>query len=308
MSQLCRVFGITIRTDWELPYCESTGGAPAVEIIQASNDEMQRAAAEAASLPSPPAWYRVASLHDGSTFARFPSLFDFLISGDGRRVSAHLRDASEFETFQIYLLTHAISHAMFELGIEHLHATCVYINKTAVAFAGESGHGKSTLAATFLRSGYPLMTDDMLVLDSTPAVVEVIPGLPHIKLLPETVHALLGKHVQGKPMNPLTEKMVIPLKQDQFHCTHAPLHSLYVLAPPSVRAGPVRITPLSKQEAFVELCKAGFSSFMLKPERLKRQFAFASELAKKLPVKLLCFENGMDHLDAVRDAVLLDIG
>ena len=49
-------------------------------------------------------------------------------------------------------------------GFEPLHATVVVVSGEAVAFLGESGYGKSSLAASFLDSGHQLLTDDLLIL------------------------------------------------------------------------------------------------------------------------------------------------
>jgi hypothetical protein len=112
-------------------------------------------------------------------------------------------------------------------------------------------------------------------------------------------------------MNPLTEKLIIPLERNQFHEGSAPIRCLYVLAPPSSRSNHQRsteIAPFSSQEAFVEVCKSGFNSYMSKPARLNRQFTFATTVASRVPIKLLSFANGIESLDSVRDAVLGDVG
>jgi len=185
------------------------------------------------------------------------------------------------------------------------------VDKRAIAFLGDSGFGKSTLAAAFVRSGYPLITDDLLVFDEAPHGFRVSHGLPHLKLFPETCSRLGGDAGEGVRMNPLTEKLIIPLERSQFHEGSAPIRCLYVLAPPSSRAihqPSIEIAPFSSQEAFVEVCKSGFNSYMSKPARLNRQFTFATTVASRVPIKLLSFANGIESLDSVRDAVLGDVG
>lgn len=306
-----RIYGFSVRSDWELQYCElQEDTEPFVELIECSLDDLREALAEAATLPHPDEWYELSHLHDGSTFFHFPSLFNFLISADGRRVLGHRLTDAYAASFYTYLLAFALSYALLELGIEQLHATCVLINGSAAAFIGKSGHGKSTLAGMFVRSGYKLITDDMLVLSSRHGVFYVSPGLRRIKLFPEIAQRLLGEHVRGTPMNPLTEKMIIPLAAGQCHSAEAPLKALYVLAPPATRTNhvPVQITQFSGINAFIELCKATFNIYMSKPARLKEQFRFATQVASCVPVKLLSYGDSLDSLDLVRDAVLSDLG
>ena len=309
-ARVYRVYGVSVRSDWELPYCEQAEEADAlIELTESSSEALRDVASEAAAMQSAPGWYKVAHLHDGSTFLHFPGLFNFHVSADGRQVLANRLTDSDDEVFETYLLAFALSYALLELGIEQLHATCVLINGSAAGFMGESTHGKSTLAGAFVGTGYRLITDDISVLRLRSDGFHVSPGLPRIKLFPEVAQFVLGNRARGKPMNPHTEKMVIPLKPHQFHREETPLKTLYVLAYPWIRVDEraVQIRPFSNQNAFVALCKASFNSNTSKPERLKRQFLFATQVASAVPVKLLSYRNGMDSLDLVRDAVLSDL-
>lgn len=64
-----------------------------------------------------------------------------------------------------------------------LHANSISLNGVAIAFAGFSGQGKSTLSAYVASRGAGFVTDDVLVLNSEGLVV---PGNPRIKLYSHT--------------------------------------------------------------------------------------------------------------------------
>jgi len=49
---------------------------------------------------------------------------------------------------------------------------------------GDSGHGKSSLAACFLAAGHRLLTDDLLVIGESGDYLMAHPGPPRIKLFP----------------------------------------------------------------------------------------------------------------------------
>ena len=71
-----------------------------------------------------------------------------------------------------------------------LHASAVSIDGRAVAFTGPSGRGKSTLVAALSRAGYPLIADDMTVIDFSDGLPFVKPGFPRVKLWPDSAKAL----------------------------------------------------------------------------------------------------------------------
>src|SRR5262249_9741572 len=116
----------------------------------------------------------------------------------------------------------------------------------------------------------------------------------------------LGENVERSRMNPLTEKLILPLTKDQFHNREAPLKMVCVLAPPAERSNNhrVNIKQFSSTTAFVELCRATFNNQMTKTARLREQFRFASDVASRVPVNVLSYNDGLDSLSTVRHAIL----
>jgi hypothetical protein len=306
-----QVCGITIRSDWKIAYCEPHEARDAVvDIVECSADDLEDVIAESETLPSLPAWFRITHLNDGSTFLHFPDLADFLVSADGHLILARQLDAAYLDGFFTYLLGHALSYSLLQFGIEQLHATCVTVNGSAVAFLGDTGYGKSTLAAAFVREGHRLVTDDMLVLQTASDGVYVKPALARIKLFPEVAEYLLGGNMTGGPLNAGTRKAVIPLESYQFYGHDVKLSAIYTLAPPTDRVPDqeLRIIRLSKTDAFVELCKATFNPYVPGRSRSENQFGFATQLAASIPVSSLVFANGLSQINSIRDAVLADLG
>src|SRR5204863_102769 len=101
-------------------------------------------------------------------------------------------DGASAESFQVYLLGQALSFALVKQGLEPLHATVVVVDGQGVAFLGDNGYGKSSLAACFLEGGYRLLTDDLLLLKASGGDVLAYPGPPRIKLFPEVARRFLG--------------------------------------------------------------------------------------------------------------------
>jgi hypothetical protein len=66
-------------------------------------------------------------------------------------------------------------------------------------FLGDRGYGKSTLGAALLARGFPILTDDVVVVDVGGGQWTVHPGVPRIKLFPSVQRELLGSDFAGSP-------------------------------------------------------------------------------------------------------------
>jgi hypothetical protein len=254
-------------------------------------------------------WFNQVALADGAVYLRWGKLFEFLVSADGHRIECHRLMSGSFESLSTYLLGQVLSFAFVTQGLEPLHATVVVAGSTGIGLLGASGDGKSTLAAAFLRAGYPILTDDLLVLRQSSSGYQAYPGPPRIKLFPETAKMLLGDTMSGVLMNDASPKMIFPLKQSQYHPFPASLAALYVLSRrKSASEGcRVRIRNLSGRHAYLALSRHCFNRRIQDRERLRRQFLAASELAARIPIRLISYPGSIAALPAVREAVLADI-
>jgi hypothetical protein len=210
------------------------------------------------------------------------------------------------ETFSTYLLGQVVSFSLLAFGREPLHGTVSVVDGEAIAFLGDCGYGKSTLGAAMLARGFPLLTDDLIALGRGPAGYRVEPGLPRVKLFPEVSRALLNS-AHGERMNPGTPKLILPLGESATCRRRTPLQALYVLANPAVPADRVTITPLARSEAMVEVLRNTFNTIVIDPPRLERQFHFASDLVRHVPVRRLAYPRRLSALAEVRDTILADL-
>jgi hypothetical protein len=300
------VYGIAIVSDvpLDLPQYEA-GGLGNVECRTASASAFEEAAQTAADDRGAAPWHRVASLADGSTYVSWDRVGEFIVSADGRRITCRRASGSSLESFQVYMLGQALSFALVKQGFEPLHATAVVVDGGAVAFLGESGFGKSSLAACFLEAGCRLLTDDLLVLQRSSAQVFAFPGPPRIKLFPQIARRFLGGDFSPVPMNGGTGKLILPIS-DRLRCAvPVPITALFAVEAPrdACRRDHVSIEPLSPRGAFIQLVKSTFNRRLVTASRLQRQLQIMADVAGDVPVATLSYPRSVDRLADVRQAV-----
>jgi len=152
----------------------------------------------------------------------------FLIE-DGRRIVIQPHMAADAPDVRLFLLGSAFGLLCHQRGWLPLHACCVEIGGRAVAFAGPSGIGKSTLAAAFVRQGYRLLADDVTVVDArAPGGPAVIPTFGRIKLWRDTLDALKMPTDGLERCRARMEKFQLPVDA-RFQPATLPLATIHLL-------------------------------------------------------------------------------
>jgi hypothetical protein len=302
------LYGISLRSEIPLAYADrSAGSAADVTISVRDRAWFSHIHADIGDVDDSSGWYDYARLPDGADFLRWPSLFEFVVSGDGSHVAAgHLENASS-ESFQSYLLGWVLSFALVKQGYEPLHATAVVVDGKAVAFLGTSGQGKSTLAASFLHAGYKLLTDDLLLIREVDGVLCGFPGPPRIKLFPHIAERFLPQKLPLGPMNPDSDKIMIPLAGHELYEHPAPMHGFVVLDEVEMPGGSPQLEPLSPHQSFLALVAATFNDQLRAADRLQRQFRLSAYWTERLSVRRARYPRTLSALAKVRQSILREV-
>jgi hypothetical protein len=110
-----------------------------------------------------------------------------------------------------------------------LHGSSVSVNGRAVAFIGNKYMGKSTLAASLVRRGHPLITDDVVAIRMSDDMVPIIyPGPFGIKLWPEAIEALQIGNSEIYPLFKGSAKDVL-ITKGQHQMDPLALDQIYVV-------------------------------------------------------------------------------
>lgn len=246
---------------------------------------------------------------DGSCYVGFFKTAEFWVSPDGKEIVYRLltKDLREHRTaLTQFLQANVLSFSLLRMGIEPVHGTGIAVKGKAIALIGESGYGKSTLGAAFLQAGFPLLTDDLLVIKKKVNTFTAFPGTPRIKLFPETARLLLKNKLSGTPMTPEAQKWILSLPAGHIQKNTLPLQAVFVLPSPAQkkRTRTIGIRKLSSREAAVEVLKAAYNLTPPSHERLLNQFDFASNLAGGVPVYALSYPEDLQQILKVRDFIL----
>ncbi len=218
----------------------------------------------------------------------------------GQRITYDVPPELPGETLRVLLLGIGLGILMHQRGHLVLHASAVAMGDRVVAFIAEKGQGKSTMAAALHARGYPLVTDDVLVLAEQPEGPPlVLPAYPQLKLWPDALAQAMQTAPDGLPrVHPAIEKRVARLPDGVDR--PLPLAALFAL-----RLGEaVRIRPLRGQEAFLELLLHTYTRALLEQSRaLARHLQQVGHLARYVPVLTLERPPGLELLPDVVAAI-----
>ena len=231
-TPIYRLYGLAVSSPLDLP-CPSAPSAAASDVRLRAGRRARFAALRPRTGAGRPSrrWFYCRRLPSGSTYLRWTGLFEFLVSADGRDIQFHRLPRATPESLSAYLLGQVLSFSLLAFGEEPLHGTVVVVDGEAIGFLGDCGYGKSTLGAAFLRLGFPVLTDDLVVLERTASGYSVQPGMPRLKLFPGVSRPVLGAVLPGPRLNDGTSKQILPLGPGQAFRRAAPLSTLYVLLP-----------------------------------------------------------------------------
>ena len=301
-----QIYGITLRSEIPLPYPIATYKRAADVRLAIAPPGLLETVRQGLPLPSSSEdWYDRVQLPDGSEFLRWPELFEFLVSPDGRSIVCRDLEQATLESLQTYLLGHVLSYALVKQHHEPLHATAVIVDGAAIALLGQSGQGKSTLAAAFLRAGHTLLTDDLLVMRRVDDLIYGFPGPPRLKLFPDALERFLPELAASGLMNPLTEKLIVPIPSRQSHSGAAAIGAFVVLdGGESAAQSVARITGTS---AWTELLGATFNKKLVDRPRLRRQFQATREWTARVPVMRATYNWALEEAEHVRDAIIAGV-
>jgi hypothetical protein len=223
-------------------------------------------------------WY-TATDTGSELLLRFRNCGEFVISPDLSDVRVRRDPSGQFDLLPI-LLTGTVSAFLLTLrGKTVLHASAVGIDGVALAFVGQSGRGKSTLAAVLSREGADVVADDVLTVDTGPPVT-CTGGASELRL--RTSAAGLAEEQPGRATR-VTADERLALAARPALLEPWPLAAIVVPAP-SRTSSEVEIRRVPASTAVFWLLSFPRVHGWCRPDVLSRDFAALSQLVNHVPV------------------------
>jgi hypothetical protein len=217
----------------------------------------------------------------------YPDLTRFRIDSAGVNVWVRAPDHATLEDTTAYLLSGVVGFCLRLRSIPALHGSAVVVDGRAIAFVGDCGVGKSTTAAAFAMAGFPVLTDDILVVERHGEFPHVHPGAARVHLWPAAAAALPSDAPDLPALTPTWDKRFLPL--DGVSAVHsstpAPLAAIYLLQERESGTGAPRIVPPPVAQSFVELLAHMYTNPALRPDLRQEEFEFVSGLVASIPVR-----------------------
>jgi hypothetical protein len=313
------VYMLTITSDSRFP--ELAGrelppreALPDVEIVLQRRRGMRANSSEftqRTKLPGGTPWLDCAKLDEGYLL-RYADYADFMVSRDGSRIECCYSSRGVSMTTIRHLLLDQVFPLVLNLrGREAIHATAIVTGRGACAFTGPAGAGKSTLAASFMLTGFMTLGDDCLGLIDDDGI-RAIPAYPGVRLWSDAASALKADGHVTAAVSDYTSKsrMLASFKIENFPSEAQPLARIFKIVRPQpgepALAAPV-IEPLSPTQAFIQLISSTFPLDLTDSTMLARHFRFLQKVAAHVPFKRLRIPNNHAALAAVRELILADL-
>jgi hypothetical protein len=247
----------------------------------------------------------------GGIWFRHRSLATCHIVPGGRRVDVYPEPDAPDALLGLLLLGQVSTFVLHQLGHPSLHASAVLTERGTVVFLGPKGQGKSTMAAAFLRRGAALVTDDALPLAEDGDGVLALPGVPLVKLWPESARGTLAMaHELPRLAHDLEKRLLTVDGRFSFVDTSTRIRAIYVLDrydPPAVGAADCRVRALGGRDGLAALIAQTSGGTFLQPAEIGRLLPLYARLAEQAPVRVLSYPSGFEHQAAVYAAVLADL-
>ena len=203
-----------------------------------------------------------------------------MVSADGSHIWS-CPDGADDWVWQRYLMGQVLPLASILNGLEPLHASAVEIDGKAVAFAGPSGRGKTSLGLNLVLRGARFLTDDVAATNLLDGQPMVNPG-PRVANLDKDEDLLLGPRRArlGQPLG--FDETGVRLRLCGPAGQRSPLRALYFFDRgadcPQVRFDELRGVPYAM---FLQHC---FTPFLSTPERMLNQLETLTAIANRVRV------------------------
>ena len=199
------------------------------------------------------------------------------------------------------LVDQVLPRMIAQRGEMVVHGAAARIDGRLALFLGDSGQGKSTLAAALHRAGHAVLSDDCVLLRPGNKGVALLPTYPSLRLLPDSLQHLYPVEEPTASMADYSSKRRLALP---FTNTDgAALAALFLLESLGRASGPCEVVPISPATVCLQLTR---QSFLVDPSDLSNAgsaLARNAGIADSLPAFALRYSRNFAQLPEVVHAI-----
>jgi hypothetical protein len=303
-SSRFRVCGLSIESDASIPGLRSSDfiGAPDLRV------RMRGATSPPSASDSDALWYLSPCSDDrgvpllairvvGPSFLlSYAEGATFLVNDSGAAIDAWWEPPLTDADVADYLLGSVLAFAVRLRGTVPLHASAVVIDERAVLFAGAPGAGKSSTAAAFAQLGYPVLSDDIVVIAHQDGVLMAHPSHGHLSVWPDAAQGLFAGEALP-PHSTVYPKCRVDLIERgyRFRESAAPIDRICILGR-RLAEGQAILRPLHSRAALVALVGQTYSNYLLDPTMRAREFDLLGRVADAVRIVELSLGNQLGDL------------
>jgi hypothetical protein len=198
-----------------------------------------------------------------------------VLSVDGRRLRS--APGAGMQEWQRMLIAQVLPFASVLHGLEVLHASAAVVDGGAVAFAGPSGAGKTSLALALSEAGAGFLADDVLAIERIGEELIVHPGAPIAAIDREEARRLRDDGPGARERQVLGINRREEITRMAIDAAPAPLRAIFFIERGSDGPDEPRFEPATDPRL---LLSATFNLVLASPPRLQRLLETAALAAR----------------------------
>ena len=215
----------------------------------------------------------------------FPTVAQAWVTADNRITLFRGFEAS-IESLRHVLLDQILPRVIAQRGHLVMHGAAVHTAQgRTLLMIGESGMGKSTLAAAFASAGADVLSDDGVLLDLADDRVRAVACYSGLRLWPDSLATLLSERAaEATAMSHYNDKqrLMQPVASDEHH----PIDAILLLQ----RADDgIAFSPVAPQAACMALVTNAFQLDLGDHDNLRRLLARAADAVRRTRVLSLAY-------------------
>lgn len=208
------------------------------------------------------------------------------------------RNASE-KDIRIFLYATIWGVLCHQRGLLPLHASAVSYDEHMIAFAGDQGAGKSTIATLMSENGFDFANDDLTIIEAFPDRIRTWPFIRRSKLCVDVLDTLGAKRTEAETVHIASSKWWCePRRRAQNDATQ--LRAVFVLE----QGSDIEIKRLPFDQAATMLIEHTFRRHLLRgADQHRNHLSVCMRMARECPVYRLVRPFDLKKLPDVVHAV-----